>query len=357
MTTHFTRRRFAASLASLPLAGTMAVSAQSTPEASPAASPATIEMVAIPPVTVPEGALKVNIGFLPVLIYAPIYVALEKGYYAERGLDVTPTPMNSGTDLAVMVSTNDLQVALSGVGPAFWNGIATGLPLNIIAPGHEEGNPVATPLMVGADSDITSVDQLAGKKVSVNAPGATEFWLDAALQTGGLTIDDIDLQYLTFPDAVTALAAGVLDGAMVGEPLATKAVQDGAARILTNDFDVAGMQVTALFSNDSWVEENPQAASDFVAAYLLACRDLVDEPNDPLNLTIINKYTSVPVELIAAAVRPVYQPNGEVNLENLVTLQEFFSARDLMTLDAPIDPATVVRQDVIDAAVESIGAR
>ena len=353
MTKLINRRQFAAGLAALPLAGTVAASAQGTPAASPAA----IEMVTIPPVTVPDGALEVNIGFLPVLIYAPIYVALEKGYYAERGLNVIPTPMNSGTDLAVMVSTNDLQVALSGVGPAFWNGIAAELPLNIIAPGHEEGNPVATPLMVGANSDITSVDQLAGKKVAVNAPGATEYWLDAALQTGGLSIGDIDLQYLTFPDAVTALSAGVLDAAMIGEPLATKAVQDGAARILTNDFDVAGMQVTALFSNNSWVEENAQAATDFVAAYLLACRDLVDEPNDPLNLTIINKYTSVPVELIAAAVRPVYQPNGTVNLENLVTLQEFFAARDLMTLEEPIDPATVVRQEVIDAAVESIGER
>lgn len=346
-----TRRSFAAGLASLPLAGSIAVSAQGTPDASPAA-----ELVEIPPITVPDGALEVNIGFLPILIYAPIYVALEKGYYAERGLDVKISPMNSGTDLAVMVSTNDLQIALSGVGPAFWNGIATGLPLTIIAPGHEESNPVATPLMVGANSEITSVDQLAGKKVSVNAPGATEYWLDAALQTGGLTIGDVDLQYLTFPDAVTALSKGVLDGAMVGEPLATKAVQDGAARILSNDFDVTGMQVTALFSNTDWVNENTQAATDFVAAYILACRDMVDAPNDPLNLAIINKYTSVPVELIAESVRPVYQLNGEVNVDTLITLQEFFAARDLMTTEDTIDPTTVIRQDVIDAAIESIGA-
>lgn len=353
MSNSITRRSFAAGLAAMPLAGSISVAAQGTPQASPAA----IELVQIPPVTVPDGALEVNIGFLPILIYAPIYVALEKGYYAERGLDVKPTPMNSGTDLAVTVSTNDLQIALSGVGPAFWNGLATDLPLNIIAPGHEEGNPVATPLMVGADSEITSVDQLAGKRVSVNAPGATEYWLDAALQTGGLTIGDVDLQYLGFPDAVTALSEGVLDAAMIGEPLATKAVQDGAARILSNDFDVAGVQVTAMFSNNDWVEQNSQAAADFVAGYLLACRDLVDAPNDPLNLAIINKYTTVPVELTAAAVRPVYQPNGEIDVDNLITLQEFFAARDLMSVEEPIDPTTVIRQDVIDAAVESIGAR
>lgn len=347
------RRRFAAGLGALPFAGTIAAHAQSTPEASPA----TIETVEIPPVNIPDDAEVVNIGFLPIMIYAPMFLALEKGYYAERGIDARPTPMNSGTDLAVMVSTGDLHIALSGIGPAFWNGIDTGLPLTLIAPGHEEGNPVATPLMVGANSDITSVDQLAGLRVSVNAPGATEYWLDAALQTGGLTIEDVDLQYLGFPDAVAALASNALDAAMIGEPLATRAIQDGTARILSNDFDVAGVQVTALFSNNDWVDGNRETVTNFVAAYLQACRDLTDEPNDPLNLAIIAKHTEVPVELTAASERPTYQPNGEFKIDNLIALQEFFSARDLMAYEGTIDPTTVIRQDVIDAAVESLGAR
>lgn len=348
-----TRRRFAAGLGSLPLVGTAAAHAQSTPEASPAE----VELVEIPPVEIPEGAEVVNIGFLPIMIYAPMYVALEKGYYAERGIDARPTPMNSGTDLAVMVSTNDLQLALSGIGPAFWNGLDSGLPLTLIAPGHEEGNPVATPLMVGAESEITSLDQLAGKRVSVNAPGATEYWLNAALETGGLSIDDVELQYLGFPDAVAALASNALDAAMIGEPLATAAQQDGTARILSNDFDVEGIQVTAVFSNNDWVDGNTETASNFIAAYLQACRDLIDEPNDPLNLAIINKYTEIPVQLIAEAVRPTYQPNGEFKVENLVALQEFFADRDLMAYEGTIDPTDAIRQDVIDAAVESLGAR
>lgn len=347
------RRRFAAGLGSLPLIGTAAARAQSTPGASPAG----IELVDIPQVQLPDNAEVVNIGFLPIMIYAPIYVALEKGYYAERGIDARPTPMNSGTDLAVMVSTNDLQIALSGIGPAFWNGLDSGLPLTLIAPGHEEGNPVATPLMVGVESEITSVDQLSGKRVSVNAPGATEYWLNAALQTGGLTIDDVQLEYLGFPDAVAALTANAIDAAMVGEPLATSAVQQGTARILSNDFDVEGIQVTAVFSNNDWIDGNGETAANFIAGYLQACRDLIDEPNDPLNLAIINKYTEVPVELIAEAVRPTYQPNGEFKIENLVALQEFFAGRDLMAYDGTIDPAEVIRQDVIDAAVESLGAR
>jgi NitT/TauT family transport system substrate-binding protein len=316
---------------------------------------APIEPVEIPSFEVPEGAIEVNMGTLPISIYAPIYVAYEKGYYAQHGLDVKTSGINSGTDIAVLTATNELQVGLSGIGPAFWNGIDSGLPLKIIAPGHQEGDPVASPLMVARqacdDGTITGVGDLKGKRVSVNAPGATEYWLDAALGTGGLSIEDVDLQYLAFPDAVTALGSGALDAAIIGEPLATQAEQQGTLVRLASRFPVQGIQVTAVYANAEWVEENPDAAAGFVAGYLQACRDLMDAPNDPLNLTIINKYTDVPIPLIADSVKPVYQENGDINTGNLVMIQEFFGGRGLLDFDGTIDPNTVVEQQVIDDAL------
>jgi NitT/TauT family transport system substrate-binding protein len=351
------RRTFAGALtaSSLLVASATSALAQGTPTASPQGP---IEPVEIPPFDVPEDATEINLGALPVMIYAPMFVAYEKGYFAERGLNASISPINSGTDLTVLTSTNELQISISGVGPAFWNAVDAGLPLKIVAPGHEEGNPVATPLMVSKaafdEGTITSVADLAGKRVSVNAPGATEFWLDAALRTDGLTISDVDLQYLTFPDAVTALSSGALDGAMVGEPLATQAVQEGLAVILSEDFPVQGVQVTAVYANANWIEENRDATVGFVAAYLQACRDLTEEPNDPLNLTIINKYTNVPIDLIAQSVRPVYQAEGAIQVDNLITLQEFFSERELMDFDGVIDPETVIEQSIIDDAVAAL---
>lgn len=299
-------------------------------------------------------------GTLPISIYAPIYLAYEKGYYAERGLDVKPTGINSGTDIAVLTATNELQVGLSGIGPAFWNGIHTGLPLRIIAPGHEEGNPVASPLMIARkacdEGAITGVSDLKGKRVSVNAPGATEYWLDAALRTGGLTIEDVDLQYLTFPDAVIAIDSGALDAGIIGEPIATQAEKQGTLVRLASDFPVQGVQVTAVYANADWVSGNPDAAAGFVAGYLKACRDLMQSPNDPLNLTIINKYTDVPIQVIADSVKPVYQENGDINIENLVMIQEFFGNRGLLEFDGTIDPTTVIEQQVIDDALGLLDA-
>lgn len=343
-----TRREFTTAALAAPIAPRLA-------GAQGAATPA-LEPVNIPPVTVPSGAAKLSVGLLPIMIYAPVYLAKEKGYYANRGLDVALNPLNAGTDLTLLTATGQLQAALTGIGPAFWNGLAADLPLTLIAPGHEEGTPVATPLLVAADSPIQAVSELAGRKVSVNAPGGTEFWLDAAMRSGGLTIDDVDLQFLGFPDAVTALDTGALAAAIIGEPVATQSLRNSITRVLSDDFDVAGVQVTALFANADWVAANHDVAVQFVAAYLEACRDLNDAPNDPLTLTIINKYTGVPLELIAASVRPHYRPDGVITNDSLVALQRFFAERGQLDRADSIDPATVTSQDVLDAAVAEVSA-
>jgi len=326
--------------------------AAGTPEATP------VETVEIPPVTVPQNATSLKVGYMPLSIYAPIYVAYDKGYYAEQGLDVELQSFTNGTDMTVLTSTNQLQIGLTGVGPAFWNAIDQGLPLKIIAPGHAEGSPVASPLMISKkaceEGTITSVADLKGKRVSVNAPGGTEFWLDAAMRTADLTIEDVDLQFLTFPDAVTALDAGALDAAIVGEPVATQAEQQGLAVRLLPDFPVQNIQPTMVFGNEGWLQDNPDAAAGFVAAYLKASRDLMANPNDPLNLAIINKYTEVPADLVAASVKPVYAEDGRIDMDSLDQLQAFFGNRGLLEYDELIDPASIVDTQYVDQALERL---
>lgn len=332
-------------------AGTCSIAPASTP-ASANATP--LALPEIPAISVPDGATKMVVGYMPLSIYAPIYVALEKGYYAEEGLDVELQSFTNGTDITTLTATNKLNVGLTGVGPAYWNGVSQGLPLTIIAPGHSEGNPVASPLMISKkaceDGTIKSVADLKGKKVSVNAPGATELWLEKALETGGLTIADVDLQYLTFPDAVTALDSGALDAAIVGEPVATQAEQTGLAVRLLSDFPVQNIWPTMVFGNSDWLKANPDAAAGFVKAYLRASADLNANFNDPLNLAIITKYTNVPADLIAASVKPIYSEDGTIDLDSLNQLQTFFGGRGLLDYDTPIDPTTLIDTQYVDKA-------
>jgi len=100
-------------------------------EAPPAATPASVTA------TAPTGELKkVKMGYVPVSIFAPVFVAKEKGYFAEQGLDVSLEPFPGGSDPVVLTASGQLDLGIGGAGPAFWNAIAQGLPIKVIAPGQ-----------------------------------------------------------------------------------------------------------------------------------------------------------------------------------------------------------------------------
>jgi NitT/TauT family transport system substrate-binding protein len=304
--------------------------------------------------------VEMTVGYIPVSIYAPVFVAEAKGYFAEQGLDVSLETFAGGSEVVVLTASGQVDVAATGAGPGFWNAMAQGLPLSVVAPGHAEGSPVATPLMISKEAcesgAIGSVADLAGKKVSVNARGATEYWLGQALATGGLTIDDVDLQTLAFPDAVVALESGALDAAMVGEPLATRAERDGVAVRLLSDFPVQDVQPTVILANSDYAAANPEAMAGFVTAYLRAARDLTGPGlKDPANLAIVEEYTGVPAALIADAVQPVYAVDGEIDVEGFDKLQAFFRERDQLEYDEDIDPATFVDTRFVEAALAALG--
>jgi NitT/TauT family transport system substrate-binding protein len=341
-------------------------------DASPAASPISCEVApkpepaAIATVTqpaedaTPVGELtKIKVGFVPVTIFAPIFVAKDLGYYAEEGLDVELEPFPGGADPVVLTASGELDAAFIGLGPAFWNGASQGLPMKIIAPGHAEGDPVATPLMISKKSceegSITSVADLKGKKVSVNARGATEYWLNAALSTGGLTIDDVQLEVLPFPDAVAALDSGAVDAAMVGEPLATKAEQDGIAIRLASSFPVQDIQPTAIIGNQDWLTDYPDQAEAFVTGFMRASKLLADGGlNDPAVQAIIEEYTGVPAALVAESVPPVYSADGFIAFDGMSKLQSFFRERDQLEYDTDLDPYSLADETFVMAAMAEL---
>ncbi len=334
-----------------------AAAASPLPTASPAAP---VPASSVAPSAPAADPVKLTVGYVAVSIYAPVFLAKAKGYYDAHGVDVTLEPFDGGSEPVALTASGQVDLAATGAGPGFWNAAAQGLPVQVVAPGHREGNPVATPLMISRKACesgvITRIADLKGKKVSVNARGATEYWLSQALATDGLTLDDIDLQTLAFPTAVTALESGALDAAMVGEPLATQAERSGVAVRLATDFPVQNVQPTVILANSDFARDHPAAVEGFVAAYLQACRDLSGAGfNDPANLAIISTYTGVPAELIGSAVTPVYAANGEIDLAALNALQLFFRSRGQLEYDDNLDPAAVVDTTYVEAALVELG--
>ena len=142
--------------------------------------------------------------------HAPLYVALERGYFAEQGLDVRFVAPSDPNDPPKLVAAGRADIAVS-YQPQLHLQVARGLPLRRIA------TLVATPLnslVVLADGPIQTIADLKGKKVGFSVGGFEDALLGAMLERHGLTLDDIELINVNF-SLSPSLISGQVD-AVIG---------------------------------------------------------------------------------------------------------------------------------------------
>jgi len=296
----------------------------------------------------PRALEDVTVGYIPILIDAPFFVGIDKGYFADEGLNIKLERLAGGADMLVQTAAGNFDIGSGGIGAAVFNAAGAAIkadrevPFEIVAPLHNEKPPVTTPMVVSKarfdSGEITKVSDLKGKKVAINARGAsTEYWLQRALQSGGLSYSDITLMTVPFQDVAAALQNKSIDGAMLGEPFTTLGEDNGLVKVLAEDF-VNGEQPTAVYWNRSWAKENPELAAGFLKAYLKAVAELENGGwADPAIIAILEKYTQVPADVIKRSSRPYNDPSGKLNLDSFRKQEEFFKAQGLLTYDGQLD--------------------
>lgn len=293
------------------------------------------------------GGTDIRLGYVPVMIYAPLFVAQERGYFTEAGLNVELVPLQGGSDSVVQLAAGNFDAAVGGAGAGLLNAAARGVKFTIVAPMHTERPPVTSPLVISAKraDEIKSVADLEGKRVAINATGAaTEYWLAKALEQGGLTFDDIELTALPFRDVPAALENGSLDASILGEPLVTINEDQGLVKVLSEDF-IDGFYSTFLYMGEPLLN-NREAARGFMRAYLRACRDLQGDYMNEEIAQIIERYTEVPADVTLRASPAQYDPNGTVPLDDLHTLQTYFLERGVLEYSEPIDLSRFVNTNL-----------
>lgn len=136
-----------------------------------------------------------------------------------------------------------------------------------------EDNPVDNVLAIGSlypetvqivttkDSGITSVDDLAGKTVSVGAPGSgTYINAEQILEVYDMTMDDIKAQHLDFDESTGGIQDGNIDAAFITAGWPTGAVEGLGA---TTDVSIVPMEQDKI---DAIVEKYPYYAEDTIPA-------------------------------------------------------------------------------------------
>ena len=142
--------------------------------------------------------------------HAPLYVALENGYFEAHGLDVEFIAPADPNDPPKMVAAGRADIAVS-YQPQLHLQVAAGLPLRRI------GTLVATPLntlLVLADGPIETPADLKGRKIGFSVGGFEDALLKAVLGRYGMSLDDVTLINVNF-SLSPALLSGQVD-AVIG---------------------------------------------------------------------------------------------------------------------------------------------
>ena len=158
---------------------------------------------------------------------------------------------------------------------------ANGSPIQVI---DIYSQPEWSAIVVGADSDITSVADLKGKSVAATAGTDPYFFLLQALETEGLTVDDIEVQNLQHADGRAALDGGSVDAWAGLDPIMAAAEVEAGDKLIyrnvdfnsygflnateefiTDHADVAQVVVDAYEEARAWALENPDETAALLA--------------------------------------------------------------------------------------------
>ncbi len=219
-------------------------------------------------------AIRLPMGYIPNVQFAPFYLAAEKGYFRAESLDVS-FDYKFETDGVALVGAGQIPFALVS-GEQVPLARAQGLPV-VYAMAWWNGYPVAVTALEG--SGIRTVQDLKGKKVGIPVlAGASYVGFRALLNSAGMTEQDVKLSVIGYSQ-VEALIAGTVDAAVVyanNEPvqLEMRGYKVNVIRVA----DFVNLASNGLLTNETTLKNDPDLVRGMIRAILRGVSDAVADP-------------------------------------------------------------------------------
>jgi NitT/TauT family transport system substrate-binding protein len=303
----------------------------------------------------------VKIGYLPTDSFAALFILADR-YLPQAGVEVEAVRLRGGPEILSQVATGQLHVGGAGMGAAVFNAVAGGLPVEFLAPlhsGYLADYFTVRKAVWGAE--VKRIGDLKGRAVALNIRGAAVEWMmDQALRQDGLTLKDVQVKLMPFPDMVPALESGAVDAGIVSEPFPTLAEEKGVAlRPLQRAAGEKATPITAIFWNRDWAQKNPDLAHKIMLAYVQAARDLAlgDGWKQDRNIDVMVKYTGAKADVIKRARAHVLDPNLEMDTGVLDSMQRFAAELGYLKYKDLLPASRVFNFAHRDRAVREAGRR
>lgn len=229
------------------------------------------------------------------LCAAPIYIAYEKGFYAEEGFDINLISADTETR---KVGLNNGNIPIVNGDFQFFPSIENDVKVKVVDGLHYGCIKLIVPL----DSPIKSATDLKGKKISVDEIGGTPHQVASVwLEKNGISAkqEDGEVTFLPFSDgnlAVEALNKGEVDVAALWDPFGSVQVKTGKYRVIldiSSDDPFAGKYCCFLYASEKLLEKEPEKVAALLRAYRKAQNWIADNPEETVDIIINKKYAQI----------------------------------------------------------------
>ena len=225
--------------------------------------------------------IRLPMGYIPNIQFAPLYVAIEKGYFKEAGFEIE-FDYSYETKAVKLVGAGELPFAVVS-GDQVLSARQEGLPVVYVAAWYQQ-YPVS--VVAKSEAGVLVPQDLKGKKIGLPGLfGANYIGLRALLNAGKLSESDVTLDAIGF-NQVELMAAGQQDiivGYAANEPIQLKAQGIAVTEIRVADY--AQLAANGLLTSEKVIAENPEMVRAFVVAFLKGLNDTIENPDEAFQLS------------------------------------------------------------------------
>ena len=221
---------------------------------------------------------KVTVAALTFVSSSPLFIAYEKGYFAEAGLDVEFRFFRAAQPVAVAIASGDADFGVTAFTAGFFNLAGKGALKVVGAQLHERDGYDGSAILVSNQAHaagFTSVDKFPGHSFAMTQVGSSfHYMIGRIAEAQGFALKDVSLKPLqAVPNMIGALKSGQVDAMIIVPHIAKPLAKGGAAKIIGWVRDYAPYQVGGLFTSTRNVEARPELVRAFAGAYQKGAAD------------------------------------------------------------------------------------
>ncbi len=259
------------------------------------------------------------------------YVAGEKGFYEEAGIEVEVAGVyKSGVELMAAFQAGALDAGYVGLAPAMVAAANGKAAVKIAA----QANAAGSAIVVLKDLNLEALQDLEGLRVAVpNIGTVQDFLLNLALDARGAAATGIEKMIMSPPEMVSAIISGGIDACVVWEPYAALILSGGHGKVLLDSNQIwYGHPCCVLAVDAAFLQERRETAAALVEAHRRATAYILENEEEALDLAV--SFTGLSREIVEAAMKNI-QFACRLDAEAALTYARYLTEQGLVRLDDP----------------------